>query len=144
MRAIATTMGCLFLLAGTASGLTIGAVEPLSRAQLAELCAFADEPAGTRATECELYLLGFLDGALRRADDSGADDSFIDRAARTRLGEPPRSTLSRFPGYCLDSPVQLAEVIGHVRDALARDAAQPLLARDLVDQTLRRHFPCPG
>lgn len=147
MRAIATTIATLLLLGSTASVPVVGAVEPLSGDELAQLCtpADADEPADRRMTRCESYLLGFLDGALRRVADQDAETgSFIDRAARTRLGAPPRGALTRFPGYCLETPLPLDEVIAHVRDALARDAGAPVLARDLVDETLRRHFPCPG
>jgi hypothetical protein len=63
-------------------------------------------------------------------------------ACATRLEQFGSSV---YADFCLGDPVPLKEVVEHVvEDATdpARVAANPL-ARNLVYQTLREHYPCP-
>jgi hypothetical protein len=74
------------------------------------------------------------------------DETFSERAARTRIGNRlERYGASVYADFCLGDPVPLKEVVEHVvQDATdpERVAANPL-ARELVYQTIREHYPCP-
>ncbi|MGD2128320.1 MAG: Rap1a/Tai family immunity protein [Lysobacterales bacterium] len=132
---------------------TAQAVENLSTAELASHCAhFPGDPGGADGIFCVRYVQGFIDGAVATdervtnnvAAEIEREESFSERAIRTRLG--PR--LQRFPSYfaefCLGEPVPLAEVVGHVVDSLAETAGdrRPEFAREAVYQILREHYPC--
>jgi len=79
-------------------------------------------------------------------EEYGMEESFSQRAARTRIGNRlDRFGASVYADYCLGDPVPLKEVVEFVvQDATdpERVASNPL-ARDLVYQTLREHYPCP-
>lgn len=130
------------------------AVEALSTAELKSHCdQFSVAPDGEDGIFCVRYIQGFIDGAVATdgrvaqnvADEYEKDESFTQRAARTRLG----NRLSRFgPSYyaefCLGDPVPLATVVQVVVESLADlDLVQEnALARDIVYRTLRLSFPC--
>jgi hypothetical protein len=100
------------------------------------------------------YIQGFIDGAVATDErvtrnivgEYDKDESFSDRAARTRIGKRLESYgASVYADFCLGDPVPLKEVVEHVvEDATdpKRVAANPL-ARELVYQTIREHYPCP-
>ncbi len=129
-------------------------VETLSTAELKSHCDFYQAaPEGTDGVFCVRYIQGFIDGAVATdervtqnvADEYERDESFTERAIRTRLG----NRLSRYgPSYyaefCLGDPVPLAEVVQNVVDRLSDTAlvANQVKARDLVYETLRRDYPC--
>jgi hypothetical protein len=73
------------------------------------------------------------------------EETFSERAVRTRIGTRlDRYGPSVYAEFCLGDPVPLKEVVEHVvEDATnpERVAANPL-ARDLVYETLREHYPC--
>jgi hypothetical protein len=100
------------------------------------------------------YIQGFIDGAVATDErvtrnvvgEYEKEESFSERAARTRIGtRMERYGASVYAEFCLGDPVPLKEVVEHVvQDATdpERVAANPL-ARELVYQTLREHYPCP-
>lgn len=133
------------------------AVTPLSGAWLERHCMGRDEiQDGTVDNLCVTYIQGFLDGAVatdeRVARNVAAEyesGGFVDRATRTRLGPRLRAVrtfgFSAYAEYCLGAPVPIREVIDHVIEKLrASPPAAGTLARDIVYETLREHYPCPG
>jgi hypothetical protein len=147
-----------YLMAVLASGLAFApaswAVEALSSE---ELMAHCDQYHNPEAEEdrifCVRYIQGFIDGAvatdervmLNVAKEFDAEDSYSERATRTRIGSRlERMNASIYAEYCLGDPVPLAEVVGHVVDDAQDDeqVAKIPLARELVYQTLRAHYPC--
>ena len=131
------------------------AVEALSTEELVSHCdKYYDDSAEEDRIFCVRYIQGFIDGAVATDErvtrnvvgEFDREETFSERAARTRIG----NRLERYGGsvyaeYCLGDPVPLKEVVEHVvQDATdpERIAANPL-ARDLVYQTIREHYPCP-
>ena len=130
-----------------------GAVEALSTEELVSHCIYYEQdPESVDGVFCVRYIQGFIDGAVATdervtnnvANEYDRDESFTERATRTRLG----SRLERFETYyaefCLGEPVPLKTVVELViadLDNTQRIANQPL-ARDFVYATLRTQFPC--
>ncbi len=134
---------------------TARAVEALTTDELMSHCEkYYDEQAREDRVFCMRYIQGFIDGAVATdelvmrnvIEEYGMEESFSQRAARTRIGNRlDRFGASVYADYCLGDPVPLKEVVEFVvQDATdpERVAANPL-ARDLVYQTLREHYPCP-
>lgn len=130
------------------------AVEALSTDELAEHCEiYLNEPDGEDGIFCVRYIQGFIDGAVATdarvtfnvAAEYDRDESFSERAIRTRLGNRIEEFgSSYYAEFCLGEPVPLKEVVDTVvADILNPDliANQPL-ARDVVYATLRREYPC--
>jgi hypothetical protein len=69
------------------------------------------EPGSAAAESCAAYVRGFLDGAAnideRTASGPDRNESYIDRARRTRLGG---AQVAR-PPYCIDRTVPVSQVI---------------------------------
>lgn len=131
------------------------AVEKLSTAELMSHCdKYHDEQAREDRIFCVRYIQGFIDGAVATdervtrnvVEEYEREETFSERAARTRIGNRlERYGSSVYADFCLGDPVPLKEVVEHVvQDATdpVRVAANPL-ARDLVYQTIREHYPCP-
>lgn len=130
------------------------AVEDLTTAELVSHCAkYHDDTAAEDRIFCIRYIQGFIDGAVATDDrvmNSVAgqyekEETFSERAMRTRLGSRlERYGATSYAGYCLGDPVPLQEVVEHVVENTADPkltAAHPL-ARELVYETLRTHYPC--
>lgn len=130
------------------------AVEALSTAELMSHCDKYHEPEATEdKIFCVRYIQGFIDGAVvtdenvtrNVADEYEDADSFSTRAKRTRIGNRlERYGATVYAEYCLGDPVPLREVVEHVVEDSQDEnlvAATPL-ARDLVYDTLRNHYPC--
>ncbi len=131
-----------------------GAVEALSTEELAEHCEiYLNEPDGEDGIFCVRYIQGFIDGAvatdervtLNVADEFEREESFTERAIRTRLGNRLEQFGSSYDAeFCRGEPVPLKDVV----DVVVDDILDPLrtmnrpLARDVVYATLRREFPC--
>ena len=129
------------------------AVEALSTEELVSHCIYYEkDPESVDGVFCVRYIQGFIDGAVATdervtnnvADEYDRDESFTERATRTRVG----SRLARFntfyAEFCLGEPVPLKTVVELVVTDLEnadRVANQPL-ARDFVYATLRTQFPC--
>jgi hypothetical protein len=149
------TRGLTLLIALLLASPTARAVEALTTDELMSHCEkYYDERAREDRVFCMRYIQGFIDGAVATdelvmrnvIEEYGMEESFSQRAARTRIGSRlDRFGASVYADYCLGDPVPLKEVVEYVvQDATdpERVAANPL-ARDLVYQTLREHYPCP-
>ena len=147
--------GSILLIAGLLTTPVALAVEALSTPELMSHCEkYHDEGAQEDRVFCVRYIQGFIDGAVA-TDESvtrnvvkeyDQEETFSERAARTRIGTRlERFGSSVYAEFCLGDPVPLKEVVEHVvEDATDADrVAENPLARDLVYQTLREHYPCP-
>lgn len=147
--------GLTLLLAGLLTTPAALAVEKLSTVELMSHCdKYHDEQAKEDRIFCVRYIQGFIDGAVATdervtrnvVEEYKREETFSERAARTRIGNRlERYGSSVYADFCLGDPVPLKEVVEYVvQDATdpARVAANPL-ARDLVYQTIREHYPCP-
>ena len=129
------------------------AVEALSTEELVSHCVFYEEdPESVDGVFCVRYIQGFIDGAVATdervtnnvADEYDRNESFSERAIRTRLGQRLESFGTYYAEFCLGEPVPLKTVVELVIADLEntkRIANQPL-ARDFVYTTLRNQFPC--
>ena len=130
------------------------AVEALSTEELIEHCAvYEDDPDGEDGIFCVRYIQGFIDGAVATdervtyniADELDSEESFTERAIRTRVGSRiERFGSSYYAEFCLGEPLPLAAVVKVVvADLLKlRNLEGRELARDVVYESLRRHYPC--
>jgi hypothetical protein len=130
------------------------AVEALSTAELKSHCeVYEEDPDGEDGIFCVRYIQGFIDGAVvtdervtyNVADEADRDESFTERAIRTRVGSRlDRYGPSVYADFCLGEPVPLAEVVKKVVDDLLNETfvREMPLARDIVYATLRRNYPC--
>ena len=130
------------------------AVEALSTQELLSHCEkYHDEQAREDRVFCVRYIQGFIDGAVATdervaynvANEYDRDETFTERAIRTRLGSRiDRYGPSYYAEFCLGEPVPLAEVARVVIADLLEleDLEGRELARDVVYATLRDEFPC--
>jgi len=131
-----------------------GAVEPLSTEELSLHCMhYSEDPGGKDAVFCIRYIQGFIDGAvatdarvtINAAEEDKQQETYSERAFRTRVGRPVESYGPRFYAeLCLGTPVPLKDVVNRVITALMDHeiaAAQPL-AGSMVYQALRDAYPC--
>ncbi len=130
----------------------LGAVEALSAAELADLCAVEAEAEaeGNGFGSCRSYILGFLEGAIATdprvamgvAAQIEREDSFQARAYRTRLGRDlERLGPSYLAGFCVPESAPLRTITSRVVDALpSTPADEP--ARELVYRVLKADYPC--
>ena len=131
------------------------AVEILTAEELASHCvAFPDDADSVDGQNCIRYIQGFIDGAvatdvrvmLNMEAEANGDESFTERAIRTRVID--RTSQRRAAGYaefCLGDPVPLLEVVIKVvadLDERMKSMDSPGTARDVVYESLRRHYPC--
>jgi hypothetical protein len=148
------TRHVILLLCALLTSPTAWAVEALSTAELVSHCdKYYDEQASEDRIFCVRYIQGFIDGAVATdervarnvVEEYEKEESFSQRAARTRIGNRlARYGSSVYADFCLGDPVPLKEVVERVvADAQKEELvkANPL-ARDLVYQTLREHYPC--
>ena len=131
-----------------------GAVEALSTAELKLHCeVFEEDPEGEDGIFCVRYIQGFIDGAVATdervtynvADEADRDESFSERAIRTRVGlRLNRYGPSVYAEFCLGEPVPMEEVVTKVVDDLLNEdfVREMPLARDIVYATLRKNYPC--
>ena len=138
----------------SAAAIDAHAVEALSTEELISHCAvYEEDPDGEDGIFCVRYIQGFIDGAVvtdervtyNVADEYDRDETFTERAIRTRLGSRiDRYGPSYYAEFCLGEPLPLAEVARVViADLLALEDLEGLeLARDVVYATLRREYPC--
>jgi hypothetical protein len=101
---------------------------------------------------CLAFIQGFIAGADTTehavhpgsATTSSGDETFAERAARTRLGtlrlQQMRASYAR---YCIDNAVTAVEVVDKVTAYLEdHPAAADLTAHDAVREALAYSFPC--
>ena len=129
------------------------AVEALSTEELVSHCIYYEEnPESVDGVFCVRYIQGFIDGAVATdervtnnvADEYDRDESFSERAIRTRLGRRVEDFGTYYAEFCLGEPLPLKTVVDLIVADLGntqRIENQPL-ARDFVYTTLRMQFPC--
>ena len=129
------------------------AVEAMSTEELVSHCIYYEQdPDSVDGVFCVRYIQGFIDGAVATdervtnnvADEYDKDESFSERAIRTRLGSRIERFETYYAEFCLGEPVPLKTVVELVVADLENEkrvANQPL-ARDFVYTTLRQQFPC--
>jgi hypothetical protein len=129
------------------------AVEALSTEELVSHCIYYEEdPESVDGVFCVRYIQGFIDGAVATdervtnnvADEYDRDESFSERAIRTRLGRRVEDFGTYYAEFCLGEPLPLKTVVELIVADLGntqRIENQPL-ARDFVYTTLRMQFPC--
>lgn len=131
----------------------VSAIEPLTAAQLNEVCADSREQRDSpEARLCIYYVKGFLDGAVatdgRVAENVVAEieaaETFTDRAIRTRVGSRLKNFgPSVYAEFCVGQPDPIADVVLHVIEELGRyDDLEGIQAQSVVYSSLRRHYPC--
>ena len=134
-------------------GANASAIEPLTAVQLKEICGEAKEkPDTAEARLCVYYVKGFLDGAVatdgRVAENVASEiddqEGFTERAIRTRvIDRLQRFGPSVYAEFCVGQPDPIADVVLHVIEELARhDNLEGLKAQTILDDSLRRHYPC--
>lgn len=133
---------------------SVWAVEALSTEEFASHCAvYESQPDGADGIFCVRYIQGFIDGAVvtdervtyNIADELDRDESFSQRAIRTRVGSRvDRYGPSVYAEFCLGDPLPLRAVVDAVvSDLLNADFVRDMpLARDVVYKTLVREYPC--
>ncbi len=129
------------------------AVEALSTAELASHCShYQKDPEGKDAVFCIRYIQGFIDGAVATDErvvsnitsSNEREETFSERAMRTRLGNIKLYGATYYADFCLGEPIELKETVGKVVAELANleITSKESLARDIVYQTLRTNYPC--
>jgi hypothetical protein len=129
------------------------AVEALSTEELVSHCIYYEQdPESVDGVFCVRYIQGFIDGAVATdervtnnvANEYDRDETFAERATRTRVGSRLERFGTFYAEFCLGEPVPLKTVVELViadLDDADRIANLPL-ARDFVYATLRMQFPC--
>jgi len=129
------------------------AVEALSTSELASHCShYQNDPQGIDAVFCVRYIQGFIDGAVATDErvvsnitmDSEREETFSERAMRTRLGKMKLYGSTYYADFCLGEPVRLKEIVSKVVQELDNPPleSQEQLARNVVYQTLRNNYAC--
>ena len=142
------SFGCFLLLSTTSAK----AVEALTTEELALHCShYEKDPQGTDAVFCVRYIQGFIDGAVATDErvvsnivTGKEEETFSERATRTRLGKMRLYGSTYSADFCLDNPIQLKEAVEKVVADLTNKTMlnKAILAREVVYQTFRTHYPC--
>ena len=129
-------------------------LEVLSAAELSTYCQSVDSRRdSTDAVSCIRYVQGFVDGAVAtdvrvmlNVEAQAETDPLTRRAMRTRMiDRNEQRRAAGFAEFCLGEPVALMDIVHVVVEDLASrsmDRAGTDTARDLVYESLRRHYPC--
>lgn len=139
-------------LACCTAGFPAAAQQPLSTLELTRHCAALVEDAGGDGRYCLVLLQGYLAGAdvgdaglaggtigLRR---SHPEETFGERAARTRLGLAHRRTRDA-AGPCIGSELGLVQVAREIAPYIAAgDGGEGLSPTELLHRALIHTFPC--
>lgn len=125
------------------------AVEVISAPELGALCEeFPGDSVGSR--KCQHYVQGFVDGAVAtdvrvmlNVEAEQKKETLTERALRTRARVSDARRAAGYAEFCLGDPVPLSEVVGKVAAELKLSTASASTpARDVVYDSLRRHYPC--
>ncbi len=135
-------------------GLQAQALEVLSAAELEHYCQAVDSRRDSSdAVSCIRYVQGFVDGAVAtdvrvmlNVEAKAETDPLTRRAMRTRMiDRNEQRRAAGFAEFCLGEPVALMDIVDVVVEDLgsrATDQDSTATARDLVYESLRRHYPC--
>jgi hypothetical protein len=135
-------MQFLFLFIGVVGG-PASAASPLDALTLFERCsAFVEQPKSSDGQLCDAYLRGFLQGAKAAGGknrESAADESWTDRAARTRLGQAALARAS----YCVPDSLTVAELAERfIAHAETNPDVKNTDARSALEATLYVNYQC--
>ena len=110
------------------------------------------DPASSNGLLCLAFVQGFIAGAdtslsavsPRSAASSSKEETYADRAARTRLGTLRLQQIqSRYGRYCIGDQVTAVEVVEKVTVYLeSHPEASNVTAHDAVREALVFSFPC--
>lgn len=110
-----------------------------------------DETRDQAGLPCIAFIQGFIAGteiteATSAVDPSHAgDESYAERAARTRLGTLRMHRLQGTKSYCIDESVSAMDVVRKITSYLdEHPEASDLTAYDAVLEALVQDFPCNG
>lgn len=150
-RALAACLAAGLILIPTAAS----ASEFVSGSDLKRYCgAFVAERQSLDAAFCLVFVQGFVSGANaadeiagQRATARGAaqEETFAEKAARTRLGEARlrQARVARFGAYCLDEALCTLEIVEKIAAFIKDQAdASELSAGEMIHRALVHHFPC--
>lgn len=112
--------------------------------------ALEERPQSAAAIRCRSYLSGFIEGAAATGKlvltdlRSGADRSWEERAARTRIGARlQREAWLRNPEFCVPDPAPIDDLANRIaREPVEPSAADERPAADLLHVVLKRHYRC--
>jgi len=126
------------------------ALETLGSKELVALC-----QSGSKAevAVCTAYINGFLDGAFATdprvaeniVSEMQAEESFSERAIRTRLGNSiDRFGPSYYAGFCIPGDRPMEAILTELRAAAQDESelAREYNARDFLYQLLQKQYPC--
>lgn len=131
----------------------VAAIEPLTAAELKEICADVDlAPENSESRPCITYVKGFLDGAVATdgrvaenvASEYDKEETFSERAIRTRIiDRMNRFGPSVYAEFCVGQPDPIADVVRHVIEEFdLYDDLDGVQAQQVVYASLRRHYAC--
>lgn len=129
------------LIAMTASAcIQAHAAAPISAANLLKHCeAYVVQPSSDAGQLCAAYVRGFLHGVKAREDPSDKEETWSDRALRTRLGHDALARTS----YCVPAGVSVEDLISKTIDYLqVNEDASHDPASAAIEAALRAHYPC--
>lgn len=146
----------LTIIASTLGIATQGAMalEDLSAKELALYCKAHHEKQGNNnAKFCVRYVQGFIDGAiatdtqvmLNVEKEFEKKETFTERAMRTRMPSRgyPEKRATIYAKFCLGNTIELKNIVDNVaNDLMSNRQMDTLLARDVVYDTLKKHYPC--
>lgn len=130
------------------------AMEWLSSDDLERSCdSFLAESDSNDGALCLAYMQGFIAGSgtadaapETSRDAASEDESFTDRAVRTRLGTLRLQQIRSIGdgGHCLDDDVAAVKVVEKIADYLKEHPESlELTDADAVREALVHHYPCP-
>ena len=145
-------MICLSVVSLLISTTSAKAVESLTTEELSVHCShYEKDPQGADAIFCVRYIQGFIDGAVATDErvvsnivTGKEEETFSERAIRTRLGKLRLYGSTYYADFCLSDPIALTEAVEKVVAELMNKTVlnKAVLARDVVYQTFRTHYPC--
>lgn len=128
-------------------------IETLSAQELILHCKdFPDRSESPDGQYCIRYIQGFIDGAIATDErvminvenELKREETYSERAIRTRSPRSPRDRAARFAEFCLGDPVPLREVVEKVVTDLndRKYTEEGVAARVAVYASLRTRYPC--
>ncbi len=147
MKSLTVSIIGVFFLLGLSQA---NAVESLSTVELSTHCSHYKKTPGSKdAIFCVRYIQGFIDGAVATDErvvsnlsgERAREETFSERATRTRLGNLKRYGSTYYADFCLGE-VSLREVVSNIVNNLENKKAKEVLARDAVFKILRKYYPC--
>ncbi len=120
------------------------AAETLTAEMLLSSCKNVGNQSATEATQiCHGYIRGYLDAVGDLTLTQQADESFEQRALKTRArGQMMQDGVMFRSPYCLPADLSVSEVINKLEQEKASFGANAPAA-ELLSSALKKHFTCP-